>query len=223
MICELEELEDTGEYTWDQLDDRAKDRARDKCRETHLDYDWWDLVYEDVAHVADLLGIDLRQKAVKLMNGQTRYDPCIWFSGFCCQGDGACFEGLYEYKKGSIKAVKEYAPQDETLHRIARDLADAQRKVFYSAAVRIGHSGNYYHKYSMTVDVECNLDGSKMQAIVDHRLEHDGVEKAIQEALGDFADWIYKRLEDEHDHLMSDECIDEYLSDQVFDEDGDIV
>ena len=215
MICELEE------YTFDQLDERAKDRARDKYRE-HLDYEWWEYVYEDAASIADLLGIDLRQTRVKQMNGQFRYDPSIWFEGFCTQGSGACFEGDYSYKKGSVKAVKDYAPLDDRLHRIAKDLADAQRKVFYSASARIGGRGR---RYSMTVDVECNLDGSRMQPIVDYRLEHDGVEEAIQEAMKDFADWIYRQLETEYNFQMSDECIDETIiaNEYKFDEDGDMI
>ena len=40
---------------------------------------------------AALMGLDIRTRPVKLMNGGTRYDSCIYWSG-SSQGDGACFE-----------------------------------------------------------------------------------------------------------------------------------
>ena len=38
---------------------------------------------------------------VRLMGGGTRAKPCIWFSGFWSQGDGACFEGYWSNAKGA--------------------------------------------------------------------------------------------------------------------------
>jgi hypothetical protein len=97
------------------------------------------------------LGIELRQLPVKLMSGGTRYDPCIYFSGFSSQGDGACFEGTYRYKKGSVKAIKAHAPQDKELHRIAKGLQEAQRPTRYSITANIKHRGRYYHPGCMEI------------------------------------------------------------------------
>src|SRR6476619_4611231 len=93
-------------YKFDELSDAAKERAREWFREGALDYDWWDFIYEDAARMANILGIDLNQKPVKLMGGGTRYDPFIWLSGFYSQSDGACFEGRYSYAKGAAKAIR---------------------------------------------------------------------------------------------------------------------
>ena len=35
-------------WFFDELSDKAKDKARDWYREGHLDYDWWDAIYETV-------------------------------------------------------------------------------------------------------------------------------------------------------------------------------
>ena len=44
-----------------------------------------------------ILGIRLKTTPVRLMGGGTRQKPCIWFSGFWSQGDGACFEGYFSH------------------------------------------------------------------------------------------------------------------------------
>lgn len=202
---------ETTVYKFSELSDRAKERARDWFRQGDLDYDWWEFIYEDAAHIADLLGIDLRTKRVKLMNGDVRYDPCIFFSGFCSQGDGACWEGTYSYKRGSVKAVKEYAPQDRELHRIASGLYDIQRRYFYKLSARCSHRGHYSHSYCMDIDVDFG----------DFNYNKDTDEELTQ-LLRDFADWIYKQLNSEYDYRMSDEAVDEAIesNEYEFNEDG---
>lgn len=200
---------ETTVYKFSELSDRAKERAREWFRQGSLDYDWWEYIYEDAANIADLLGIDLRTKRVKLMNGDVRYDPCIFFSGFCSQGDGACWEGTYSYKKGSVKAVKEYAPQDRELHRIAECLFDIQRKRFYRVTASVKQRGHYYHSGCMDIDVDMDIDDT-------------GVADDVRQLLCDFADWIYKQLNSEYDYRMSDEAVDEDIeaNEYEFNEDG---
>src|SRR3954466_15035963 len=107
-------------YKFGELSEDAKEKARQWYREADDGDNFWsESVIEDAATIADLMGIDLRQRPVKLMNGGTRYEPAIYWSGFWTQGSGACFEGTYTYKKGSAKAVRDYAPKDEALHAIA--------------------------------------------------------------------------------------------------------
>jgi len=198
-------------YKFEELSDRAKEEAREWYRSGALDYGWWDFIYEDAANVADILGIDIRCNPVKLMNGSVRHDPCIWFSGFCSQGDGACFEGHYSYKKGSVKEIKKYAPTDKELHSIAERLFDAQRRCFYGLTAKIKHSGHYSHSGCMSIDVSCYDD-----------MRFD--EEDIRQPLRDFADWIYKQLEQEHDYLLSDEVVDESIvaNEYEFNADGSI-
>jgi hypothetical protein len=196
-------------YKFSELSDSAKERAREWYREGNLDYEWWDFVYEDATTIAKILGIDLEQKPVKLMNGSQRWDPSIFFSGFWSQGDGACFEGTYRYAAGSVKAIKQHAPQDKKLHQIAERLYEAQRKCFYSLTATIEHRGHYYHSGCMSIDVDSDRDC---------KFDRDD----IVQPLRDFADWIYKSLESEHDYLTSDESVDDMMeaNDYEFDEDG---
>lgn len=201
-------------YHFDELSDRAKERARDWYRNASAgDNDFADFVIEDAATIADLLGINLRQRPVRLMNGGTRYEPALYYTGFSSQGDGARFECDYSYKPGSVAAILSHAPQDERLHAIARDLAAVQKTAFYSLAATSKHTGRYSHEYSMTVDVENTLENRYPTA------EQD---EAITEALRDFARWIYRQLESAWTHENSDENVTETIlaNEYEFDEEG---
>ena len=87
---------ETPVYDFTELRVAAKDKARTWFRET-IDHDWWDSVYDDFERICPILGVTLATTPVRLMGGGTRQKPCIWFSGFWSQGDGACFEGRYAY------------------------------------------------------------------------------------------------------------------------------
>lgn len=190
-------------YKFSELDDRAKERAMDAWRDGHLDYDWWEFVYEDADQVAEILGIHLTRKG--------RNTPTIWFNGFYHQGSGSSFQGSYSYAKGAVKAIKEYAPKDEELHRIARDLQDAQRKNFYGLRATIVPS---HRETSLRVSVE-NIHHIYGDA-------SDEAEEAITEAMNDFNHWVYQRLKNEYEYLMSDEAIAESIeaNEARFEEDG---
>lgn len=211
-------------YKFDELSNKAKVRARDAYRDRDLQHDWWDAVYEQAIDAAEMLGIAIDTKSVELRNGKVRHDPCIFFSGFCSQGDGASFEGRYTPRSGS-KAVNEIANEftDSELHRIAEQLALLQVSTrlkhgrLLKAAIKLGGSG-YCHSHMMDVDV----------TYVD---EEDDV-SPDPDAAGElcllmrtFADWIYSQLEAENDYLTSDEHIDEFLSDGTyeFEESGALI
>lgn len=193
---------ETPVYTLTELSDAAKERARSWYREG-LDYEWWDAVYDDFETICRILGIDLRTHPVRLYGGGTRQKPSIWFSGFCSQGDGACFEGTYRHAKGAPAALRAHAPLDTELHAIADHLADLQRRNFYELMATIRHQGCYYHAYSMTIDVE--RDGPNSQPPT--KCPEDGV----TEALRDLAHWLYRSLEREYEYLTSDEAVDESI------------
>lgn len=206
-------------WNFDELSDTAKEKARQWFREGNLDYEWWDATYEDALRVAEILGIDINTRPTRLSSGKPgNPEHCIWFSGFSSQGDGACFEGHYSYAKGCAKKIREYAPQDKELHGIANALAAYQREAGYGLSATMKHSGHYYHSRCMSVDVR-RVD----------RVGNDGEvteqqETGITECMVEFADWIYKRLEEEHDYLQSCESVDETIkaNEYEFTEDGHI-
>lgn len=194
---------ETKVYRFAELDDKAKERARQWYREVDADDPYFsEAVIEDAARMADLLGIDLRTRPVRLMNGTTRYDPCVFWSGFYHQGSGASFEGSYSYRKGSAAGVAKEAPGDYPanveIRRIAQTLSDAQRA----------------HRYNLTATVRSDRD-------INVRVEIDSdacpqscdgtAHEAVKQATRDFADWIYRNLETEYEYRNSDEQVDESI------------
>jgi hypothetical protein len=51
----------------------------------------------------------------------------------------------------------------------------------------------------------------------------ESIEDSVTQLMRDFDDYIYSQLEAEHDYLTSDECIDQYLAEEKFDADGDMI
>lgn len=205
---------ETSLYQFDELSESAKEKARDWYRQADAGDNYFsECVIDDAATIADLIGIDLRQKRVNLMNGTVRYDPAVYWSGFSSQGDGASFEGSYCYKKGAAKAIRAHAPQDRELHRIADELQALQARNFYRLRASIGTSGRYCHEYSMDVNVEYAGDDCR---------DVSAVEDDLTELIRDFARWIYRALEREYDYQNSDEAVDENIraNQYEFEEDG---
>ena len=200
----MPEIIETTVYRLDELSDAAKDKARAWYREGGFDYDWYDAVYEDFQRITEILGLKLKTRAVRLMGGGTRQEPCIWFRGFCSQGDGACFESRYSYQKHGPRRIREYAPQDTELHRIADALQAIQRRNFYQLRADASHRGHYYHEYCMSITVE--RDSPTWQDMT------ADAEEAVIEALRDLARWLYRQLEREYDYLSSDEAVDETIA-----------
>jgi hypothetical protein len=194
-------------YKFDELNDRAKETARDWFRQDYPGYEWWDSSYDDFATIADILGIDLRKKGVKLMDGSYRYDPEIYFSGFYHQGSGSSFVGKYTYAKGASRKIREYAPKDIVLHAIADSLQEVQRKAFYQLGAEIS---NYRDTWIRVSTWHEDRDAT------------DAEDDAVKSAMEDFNHWIFRSLESEYEYLTSDESVDESIScnEYEFDEDG---
>jgi hypothetical protein len=190
-------------YTFDELSEEAKEKAREWFKKCYDHEEWWLFVFEDVTIIADIFGLDIEN---------------IYFSGFSSQGDGACFEGDYSYKKGGLKAVKEYAPMDKELHGIVRQLQDIQKPAFYRLTATTKNSGRYSHSGCMSVDVECYDESGHWDCLKDNQ------EQEITDELRCFADWIYDKLEKEYWWLMSDESVDENIriNEYEFTGDGEI-
>lgn len=200
-------------YHFDELSDRAKDKARDWWRDCeNQDFDT-EFLYDDFEECAKALGVEFDKQAVKLMGGGTRYDPVIYWSGFYSQGDGACFEGSYAYRKGSAKAIRAHAPQDAELHRIANELAAVQKANGYQVRALAKHRGHYYHSGCMAVDVFHNRSGNGVE---------ERFEQRVTQALRDFADWMWRQMREEYEYRMSDEQVDESIraNEYTFTEEG---
>lgn len=200
---------ETKVYQYSELSESAQSKARDWYRDCMDNSDYSEGVIDDALQVAAILGIEIATRPVRLMSGGTRQDPCVYWSGFSSQGDGACFEGWYSYKKGSCKAIRDYAPQDKVLHDIADQLQAWQKVNFYRLQAKMQHRGHYYHSGCMKVDVH------------DHENEwRDVPADGIADQMRAFADWIYRNLEKEYEYQTSDERLAE--SEYEFTVDGGI-
>ena len=194
---------ETTVYGIDELPDEAKEKARAWYRQEGIYDEWYDFVYEDFGRICEILGVTLATTTVRLHGGGTSDKPCIYWSGFSCQGDGASYEGGYCHARGSRKAIRDYAPKDEELHRIADALQDIQRRNIWQLHATIRHRGRYFHESCMAIDVE--RDSPTWQPTT------DDAEDTVIEALRDLARWLYRRLREEYERQTSDETVDEAL------------
>lgn len=184
------DIVETKVYKFNELSANAKQSAIDSLRDLNVSHDWWEFVEEDAKTIGLLMGIEIDN---------------LYFSGFSSKGDGACFEGSYEYKKNSVVAVKQYAPTDEELARIVNELLSLQKKCFFQIKAYIKHSGHYNHRYctDISVDFESHVTGNDYY--------NPDIEADVIEVLRDYMHWIYRRLETEYDYLISDEAIIETI------------
>ena len=199
----MPEVIQTVVYALDELDSHAKERARDWYRQASNNDDWHEAVLEDFERVCEILGIGLATRSVRLNGGGTRQKPCIWFSGFSSQGDGAFFEGRYRYEKGAARHIRVYASKDQRLVAIADRLQLIQRKNLYALEARMTHRGRYYHEYCMNISVERASDS--------YQPPTPDAEEIVAEALRDLARWLYRQLEREYEYQTSDEVVDESI------------
>jgi hypothetical protein len=185
-------------YSYDKLPEDTKQKALENLYDINVDYsDWYDL--EDFIEVGKCLGITVDK---------------VYCSGFSSQGDGACFEGFYQYRKQSVKAIKSFAPQDTELHRIAQGLQDLQRTAFYQLCASVKHRGHYYHEFCTEITVETQDNG---YATADQESE-------LSDLLRDYMRWIYRQLNAEYDYCTSREAIEETIAcnSYEFDENGNL-
>jgi hypothetical protein len=194
---------ETAVYEFHELSEKARENARAWFRERLGDDDWYEFILEDFAQIAPVLGVTLTTRPVRLLGGGTRHEPCIYFSGFSSQGDGACFEGTYAYDEHAARRVREHAPRDAELHRIADRLDQVQRANTFGLRAVVRHQGRYYHEYSMDISVE--RDSANGEDIA-------GVgEDAVSECLRDLAHRLYRQLEREWEYMMGDAYADERI------------
>lgn len=197
---------ETTLYTFDELNEQAKCRARDWYRgdDGGLDYDWWDYTYEDFRTIAAILGFSVDANGIQ-------------FSGFWSQGDGASFSGRYQYAPGWKAKMESHCPTEKEIFAIGERLQAIQRKNFYGITADITTSGRYCHPGSMEIDCRVSRDGGYSEEYADSETAKD-----ILDCARDLAYWLYARLESEHDHLTSDESVDETIraNEYEFDEHG---
>jgi len=202
-------------YTFDELSDDAKEKAREWFRRSNDEDNFWsESVIEEAVREGELMGIKFKTSARKPLPGK----PCIYWSGFWSQGDGACFEGTW--RASDVKADKVadgWGPDPATteIKRIAAVFAEIAKK-FPCSSFKVEHSGHYQHENCTEFDFSITEDETVTDAEVVE------AEDALEEVAKDFMRWIYRQLEKEYEYRNSDECVDEDIctNEYAFNEKG---
>lgn len=177
-----------------RLSESARAYALEKLSDWNTDHNWWEFVYEDAISMGALLGICVEE---------------INFTGFWSQGDGASFTGAYECKPDAVAAISAECIDKELL-RIATELTQLQ------VAWKLEHGFTWECTIHRTDSRHSHSHSNTMQTgWADDEDGYDRVGFAIcsemdgkvQALMRRFADWIYKQLEGEHEHLTSAETL----------------
>jgi hypothetical protein len=179
----------------------TKDQLIEKYRYINTkDHSWWDDTYDCFKERMTAIGVDVDK---------------MYFSGFCSQGDGACFEGSVSEWGLFLKSV---GYTDPALVRLAK----------YEWSFRVRHYGYYYHenctsfytdmpnpdgeddewfleKYS-TYDSVADIRAKAWLAVL-RRYDFAGLEREFTEAFKDHMRQLYKDLEADYDYRTSDEAV----------------
>jgi hypothetical protein len=172
----------------------------EKYRDINVNHDWWDFVEEDFKEKMEANGIEVDK---------------IYFSGFWSQGDGACFEGYISCTETFLdKCCKPLPDGTDEYPTIRVVVANGGR-----VRLTVRHSGHYYHEnctsWSMDMDYPSNVLPTPTdfhQQVVEQydklfEAEADAFEKEATMILKGFMRALYRELEQEHDHLTSDEAV----------------
>ncbi len=228
-------------YEFKELSDKAKERARDWYRGHNCDDNYWsECTIEEAISQGNLMGITFKERQIPLMGGKTRGEACIYWSGFCSQGDGACFEGTWRASDCQSDEVAEGwgdDPATTEIKRIAKVFSEIAKK-FPCSSFSVEHRGHYYHEHCTDFSFESGADycdpdqldryrtpednPDDPDSIPRDRMNEDFPEEKLKEAAKDFMKWIYRQLEKEYNYRNSDECVDEEIADNeyLFTEEG---
>lgn len=192
---------------WAALTDRQKSAILDKHRDWNVDDDWWDYVYEHFIEDMNAVGIEVDTTSERTANGRrTPPHPCIWFSGFCSQGDGAYFEGRVSDFRLFAPLV---GPKYVRLFS-GQEIIDATSLQWAGEAMRV----------EATLDLIENPYDREENPLRWHARESLGQELSklwdefegdAQQKINDYASKLYADLEKEYEHLTSDEAVLESL------------
>lgn len=173
-------------------------------REINVDYEWWDFIYDDFHRICSIIGFNLDKS-----------EPS--FCGFWSQGDGASFTGWYNsaHAEAAADKIREHAPQDEDLHRIVDDLKILASEVPEFRLKIYRHSSSYVHSNTMGV-TDLEFEDEVSDDVFSR------VEEGIIEHMRALADWLYATLEEDYNHLTSDEVIWEVLCSNEMVDDHDL-
>ena len=189
----MKQVIETEVMTLDELNPSAKEQARKWYRSiTESDSYWSESTLDQAKEIGRLFGFDIKK---------------IYFSGFWCQGDGACFIGDWNSKDvKSLETIEKELSYDKSLIQLGKEFIESAKEFSFSH-VGIAHRGHYNHSGCMRFDI--TLTDEEDNEIIDERF--NSFEKSFTESARDFANWIYRTLEKDYEWNQSNECVDENI------------
>lgn len=184
-----------------------RERLIERHRYINVEHDeWWDCVYADFREDMKAVGINVAR---------------MYFSGFCSQGDGACFEGSLEdtlkyldhHHKGQYPMIRKLLENDGCIY------------------ARCENRGRYYHENSTEFWVDSDtLTGMLPQPTEFHETIAEQWQGDLEDEINDFekdviAQWrtymqdLYRKLGAEYDNLTGDEAVWETIEANELDAD----
>lgn len=179
--------------------DEVKEKAIEQNRYININDPYWaDFVIEDWKNDLDVIGFE---------------DAQIYYSGFCSQGDGACFDANINVDK-----IANYLQSKNLINEDGKNKFIDLQNDFY-LTIKSSHNCRYCHENSRYTDLDCFYIEDEENKIFLHNIE-----LMIEELRVSLCKQIYKNLEDEYYSLLTDEAVYEALQAQAcyFEEDGRI-
>ena len=195
----------------DLLSIKQNEKLLEKYRYWNVeDIDWWDSTY-------DCFKEELKEKGI--------YVSRMYFSGFWSQGDGACFEGHLDDAQTFLDT--NFKPDE---YPTIRKLLHAGGSVKFSCE----HSGHYYHenctrfyieadRFEYVVDASTDFHQQVAESL-DRQLDMEltDFERDSTEIFKNFMRKLYRDLEQEYEHLTSDDAVAEAIeANELNDDEGD--
>ena len=207
----MSKIIETKVFEYDELDERAKEKARAWFSQHYPEFEWWDDCYERIKSVGEILGFEFDKK---------RDSIAAYFD--TDRGAYFAFHGGWTFKAGATKAIRAYAPKDDELHRIARELSKAARRTCWNVSARVRAERNGASIRVDTDDWFYSYEKINNEQYHARREAQKEIEEAIQEAIQDFCHWALKLLRDEFKYLQSTENVEETIriNEYTFTKDG---
>lgn len=214
---------ETKAYQFNELEPEAQARAIKKWQDAEAgsgDNFWSEHPLEEAAEQGRLLGFSFKERSRKSISGKPLPStPCIYWSGFWSQGDGACFVGTWSARDclaGAGKVAEGWGCQTDKsgthsprcptceLRSIAKALL-VEASAFPEASFRVEHSGHYSHEYCTYFSFSFPDDNEGEDWPEDKRDEYQAACDQLQDLSRSFMRWIYWQLESAYEYQLSEE------------------
>jgi hypothetical protein len=173
-------------YQIDELSEKARQKAIDNNRDWNVDgFDWWCNVYDDYKRELEERGF---------------FAPEIWFSGFCSQGDGACFDAQID-----LNELLNWVSDKSKYRHLVPFIEDG---TIHASIEKNSYGYHYSHERTRYIELEhpfwkerCPRSASLCKEL----------QEELEEIRYDLSHKIYRSLEKDYEWLTSDECVEESL------------